>query len=331
MNSGISCSPWSLRRNSVISGLPEPPKFPLNADVKIWAFAFVLLQSVSAWSQDLTELAPIVFLHPAETHFPTDPLQFIKESRFRHHRSGFFDNGDDGYNKVAKKWERSNSHGREFYNIPVAIINSYGLEDGKNRIPWHSYRTSGWTVFLEPRDNPVGDRTPEGNIPVFRHERRVTGIPKVDRVIQYWFFFGYNKAPALLNHQGDWEGVQVAMKGSKPVFYSLSHHGKNTRVAVKDMERVTDAQGRSRVAVYCAKGSHAFYRKAGSHLVFEFRDVKVYDVTGRGLKWDPALKIETLGDQPWKKYAGSWGEVGDPWWGTKTSGPLGPLLKPLEF
>ena len=32
-----------------------------------------------------SRFAPIVLLHPEETHFPMHPLEFISISRFRHH------------------------------------------------------------------------------------------------------------------------------------------------------------------------------------------------------------------------------------------------------
>ncbi|MEM9510484.1 MAG: hypothetical protein AAGA16_22840, partial [Cyanobacteria bacterium P01_E01_bin.35] len=80
-----------------------------------------------------SKFAPIVLLHPEDTHFPMHPLEFISVSRFRHHISW---GQDFGYNKVAQEWIRTNERSPEYYDIPLDVINSFGLHpNGDNRRP----------------------------------------------------------------------------------------------------------------------------------------------------------------------------------------------------
>lgn len=255
--------------------------------------------------------APKVLLHPDERYFPMDPIEFISISRFRHHIGW----GEDfGYNKVSDKWVKTNVKSPEYYDIPSGFINQYSLHpNGDNRRPRDKNRGKKWNVFLQADGFPEGDRDPDGIVPVFLYERNGD-----DGSIfhQYWLFFGYNPSLVVidLSHQGDWEDFVAVTKNDRLTGAFFGAHGKLTYYPRNELEM--DGE---RVKVYCAKGTHALYPRVGS-----FGKFRTDKTASGGYVWDTSLNIEPLSEQPWRDYAGAWGEVGEL---PATTGPLGPWYK----
>ena len=278
----------------------------------------------------VVELAPIVRFHPSEKYFPMDPMEFIRTSRFRHHKSW---QADQGYNKRRKKWVTSNSHHRDYYGVPVSYINQFrAWRNGENRRPRDSNNGSSWNVFLEPKGKPRGLRQPTAKVPVFYSTRsvdtstipapirRMFGIKleKYDK-IQYWWFIGYNDGPGpggVDNHQGDWEHVTAKVVKGKLVDVSFAQHGTRRYVEASKLRWKGN-----RFLVYSALGSHGSYERAGRFsLMLGFKD----ETKNGGSEWDTSQLIKSLSSQPWRDYAGAWGEGGE---FDHTTGPLGPWYK----
>ena len=261
--------------------------------------------------------APKVLLHPQEKYFPMNPIDFIFLSRFRHHIGW---GRDYGYNKVLNEWIKTDEKSPEYYDIPLDIINKFGLnKDNTNRRPRDKNRGKEWNVFLQPDGKPQGDLNPTGNVPCFSFQTDADD----DYVFhQYWFFFGYN--PSLvgidLSHQGDWEDYTAVTKEDEFVGAILNAHGKRTCYKREQLEM--DGE---QVSVYCALGTHALYPKEGSFGKFGTDKTK-----SGGYSWDTAQNVATLSEQPWRDYAGAWGEVGEL---AATTGPLGAWHKliPEDF
>ena len=74
--------------------------------------------------------------------------------------------------------------------------------------------------------------------------------------------------------------------------------------------------------IYCALGTHALFPSPGSFGKFKTDKTKF-----GGYTWDTSKNVEVLFDQPWRDYAGAWGEVGEL---PATTGPLGPYYKLIE-
>jgi hypothetical protein len=251
--------------------------------------------------------SPIFVLDEEEEYFPEDPLDFLRASRFRHHRSG---RSDQGWSKISNSWVTGDSHSPEFYDIPVAKINSFkAWEDGRNRRPRDSKCGESENVFLQPPGRRTGVRSPNGRVPCFYHVIQPMPGQDLFLVVKYWIFHGYSDGLANFNHQGDWESIAVGINANlEPDFVSFAAHGNYTPIP---WNRVLKEEGRP--LSFIERGTHAnFYNGRRGH--------------ANGYRWDVSYTLESLEHQPWRDFAGAWGEVGDP--GTDlTTGPLGPLYK----
>jgi len=277
---------------------------------------------------EVEALAPIVKFHPDEKYFPMDPVEFIRKSRFRHHRGL---QSDQGYHRTKKKWVTSNSKAKSYYDIPIRVINAYRKwSNGENRRPRDPNCGDDWNVFLQPKGRLKGVSRPTGKVPAFffQRHRDTTTIPAKDRrmlnikaekydLVSYWWFNGYNDGPLSQNHQGDWEHVTLKLKKKKLVgVYFFAHGSTEGMVPTSRIKRTG-----GRVVVYCARGSHASYAAPGSYkLILGQKD----EAKNGGYAWDISQNLMSLRTQPWRHYAGAWGEVGD---FEFTTGPLGPWHK----
>jgi hypothetical protein len=277
------------------------------------------LTDPNALNRDLTtaeiaSYAPVVYLAPLESYFPMDPAEFIQRSRFRHHRSW---SSDQGFHRNTFQWVTTDSHASEYYNIPFHVLNAYTLHaNGQNRRPRDSNCGDSYNVFLETDDNEVGVANPDGSVPVFYTYRRTGSWHK----IQYWWFFGYNDTVVPgINHQGDWEHVTLwVYSGAVRSVYFSAHSGGTT------VQAGGFALSGKRPIVFVALGTHAAYWTAGLQSYPIGLGLGFLDLTGYGRRWDTHLNLKPLASQPWKDYAGAWGEVGNI---STTTGPLGPWHK----
>ncbi len=278
--------------------------------------------------QQIRAMAPILKLHPNETCWPMDPIEFIKQSRFRHHQGL---GADQGYNKRVKQWIDGDKDAPEYYDIPVDFINRYTVwKNDENRRPRDCNRGSHWNVFLEPKGKPSGHPDPTGNVPVFYYQCAVdtSKIPKKERDlfgikveqfqrISYWWFMGYNEAPATIDHQGDWEHVTMRFENDKIIGVHFARHEEPVNFLPVDQLRTLG----DKVIVFSAKGTHASYPTPGNRkLILGFED----EVVDGGYAWDTSQNLASLLSQPWRDYAGAWGRVGET---AATTGPLGPWHK----
>jgi hypothetical protein len=256
----------------------------------------------------------VVYLHPAEGYAPMDPVEFIRRSRFRHHRTLNF---DQGFHKYTLEWITTNSHDFAYYNIPTYALNSYTLHpNGQNRRPRDSNSGDSYNVYLETDGNERGVANPNGVVPVFYTYRRDGSWHR----IQYWWFFGFNETPVPgIAHQGDWEHVTANVYNGavRSVFFS-AHHGGTLRQAGGF------TTSGLRPVVWIALGTHAAYWTPGLQTYPIGLGFSFFDGTGTGLRWDTSLRLLPLAAQPWKDYAGAWGAVGN---FETTTGPLGPWHK----
>lgn len=243
---------------------------------------------------EIGQFAPVVRIHPAEEYRPMSPDDFIARSRFRHHRGW---QSDQGFHRTALEWVSTNSHDSVYYAMPAYVLNAYTLHaDGKNRRPRDGNCGDSYNVFLQSAGRLTGPGAPTGVVPAYYHYRRFGDRHEV----QYWWFCGFNDSFASFNHQGDWEHVTVHVVRRQIVGVFFASHEGGEFVRVGAGLRFVG----SRPLVYLAKGSHAAYHTTGTWMAG-------IDVTSDlGPEWDISRTLRPLATQPWKDFAGAWGEVG---------------------
>lgn len=261
---------------------------------------------------DSLDFAPLLWLHPHEDCFPFDPAEFVRQSRLRHHRAW---GGDDGWSKTENRWVRSDARTPEFYDIPLSTVNSFGPHaDGRNRRPRDENAGHDTDVFLQPDGEPLGSPGFNGRVPVFHW------YDAARSQLQFWFFYGYNRgfneAGLRINHQGDWEHVRVHLEGGAVTGLTLSAHGRRARHPAAEFRRVD-----GRFVVYVAKHTHAMYPVPGA---YPHPALAIDQTADGGPAWETWHRCEPLDAQPWRDFAGAWGEVGQI---PATTGPLGPWHK----
>jgi hypothetical protein len=256
----------------------------------------------------------VVKLHPSEPDFPMNPLDFVRLSRFRMFISG---GSDKGYNTNTNQFVTTNIKTPEYYNIPVNIINSYTIDAaGKNCRP-RDANSGTSTYFLEPDDNLTGDFNPNGRVPAFQYALQ-------DGRKQFWVFYGYNYSSAGISfsHQGDWENITLKIIDNSIEGCWLSQHENNPYYS-KDQLQIVESGGIQTLYIYSAMGTHAYYPIVG-----DFGISNTDHAADGGYQWVITDNVLNLDAQPWRNYAGAWGEVGE---SSITTGPLGPWWKKISL
>ncbi len=256
---------------------------------------------------EIRSFAPVVRIHPSEAYRPMSPDEFIAKSRFRHHRGW---QSDQCFHRLNQTWVTTNSHDAVYYGIPTNVLAAYTLHSGgKNRRPRDSNCGDSYNVFLQSAGRLTGPTAPNGVVPAYYHYRRFGRTHQ----IQFWWFNGFNDSLGTFNHQGDWEHVTVHVEREAIIGVFFAGHEDGYFASRSHLSFAGN-----RPVVYMAKGSHASYHKTGSWM-------GGIDVTSDGgPAWDTSLLLRPLATQPWRDYAGAWGEVGTI---STTTGPLGPWHK----
>jgi hypothetical protein len=128
-------------------------------------------------------------------------------------------------------------------------------------------------------------------------------------VIQYWFFYAYNDFATshggVNDHEGDWEGIQVFLKGDEPAWAVYSAHGGHGEKARQAWQpQAIELEGTHPV-VYVAAGSHANYYTPELDSVEEaFAPGDIVVGGSGGVPWGDPQPL----DKPWfTQFAGRWG------------------------
>jgi hypothetical protein len=146
-----------------------------------------------------------------------------------------------------------------------------------------------------------------------------------DQWLQYWFFYFYNDYNLIGSflgaglHEGDWEMIQVRLRGGAPdLAVYCQHKGATSR----DWRQVDRLPGTSRPIVYVARGSHASYFEPGTHWTGHWFD------HADGKRRSPELTLETVDDRDaawrWIQWPGHWGDTKSPGGPLDSDSPVGP-------
>ena len=216
----------------------------------------------------------------------------------------------------------------------------YGLVDGAVRA-----EAPGW--FEADRIDGFPSRLagdPVGEAPAYVH---VYPLGAGEAVVEYWLFYGYDRADAAVlgvgvslgDHRGDWEHTAFRVQLDPPRLLEGFYYGHalGLQVAGDDLERV---EGEHPV-VYVSQGKHASYPAACvvPSVPLPTWLVQHLDVAnGRGPVWDawrgPLVDLGERGRpspaaRDWLGYAGRWGPDGLALFGLEVgASPTGPTAKP---
>ena len=262
------------------------------------------------------ENAPILVLPEGQYNLPTDPGDYIANSRLREDVS-FWKDKEFGNNTDDKT-------NNDFSPTDVGNMNN---ED----------------AFLD-LDNDARGTLGSEDAPIFyQFEEGKDGKPPT---MTYHFFYPYNDAPSTLgvdfNHEGDWERVTYELDPEtlKPVNALLSAHEGGEKIAFDELEKdwIT-----GRPMVFPANGSHANYADPGTYaLPAGAKDNTVSDKNNDGvinendgvIFFDTQRGLREVTSQSWYPNNDSkgvhWGEIGEIKYST---GPYGPSTQkgPVEI
>lgn len=282
-------------------------------------------QPLSRADQLAQQHAPVLVLPGGDYDLPGDPQEFIDNSRLRTDLGGGRSDTEQG----------NNINGDPADEFTAADV---GNSDGNGQ-------------FLDLADNRrnIGSE----DAPIFYQ----FDDPDNPTRITYFFHYPYNDGPGPQNHEGDWEGITLALDPEtgepKAAFYS-AHSNKHTDpVHFDDLEMYRDPDTQElteKPLVYVASGSHASYPTPGNHqsdapdarwfagpILGDVINTQTLDdrtpnsVEEAAYIFDAGKNLHDIQEQDFRPGSGEgvhWGEPGNadgvPVWGNASSGPLGP-------
>ncbi|MEP7021594.1 MAG: Vps62-related protein [Pseudonocardiales bacterium] len=249
----------------------------------------------------IMQYAPSVYLYSTDIYRPAIAKDFVARSNLRWaHDQSCADHqlasrgnvdiaklGNGGYrHQTANSWPVC-AHNDQWYTTTAYTRPRSGVVSGE-----------GFFLDLDNAARRGVGRT----APVFYEYQ-------AHQFVTYWFFYAFNDAiTTVADHEGDWERVTVrldAYNHATQVAYFI-HSGYCT------LPWSGVASVNSHPVAYSALGTHASYPTGGGHDL---------DRTDQGPSWSTWNNLLNVRDQPWYRYGGAWGEVGET---SESTGPVGP-------
>lgn len=262
-------------------------------------------------------VAPLVWLHPEETAFPSDTEFVVSNSTLR------FDHGDLCVNTpdpVAAQIDEAKLADDTAYQVKAGIC---GQEQN-------------WPTFQTTKSSDLGKENGKGFYLDISDDKQVRAgkVPDDKKQVRapvywdyydpddsdrdaylFWFFYPYDDYTA--DHESDWEHVAVQVEGDKPVGMTFFRHELPPCFVSWDYLEMSNGQP----VVYSAKGAHGSYPRAGDYPRHNFKDQWGTDHTQQGFQWNTAADPRNVVEQPWYGYRGLWGQIGRASFTTGKAGP----------
>lgn len=242
----------------------------------------------------LLQYSPVLYLHPDESYSLKDISSMLGESDLKH----------DGIIDDSKPVDASSLEGK--------------TED--HYLDMQNAACGG---------PPTSSRFDDYNLAVYGriyHE-------EIDyTVLQYWFFYPYNKW--LNRHEGDWEMIQVMLdrKTKQPLKVIYAQHDGKTPFDWDDVNKTNETHSQ----VYVAEGSHASYKDTDAG---GLEPLEQLSSGGPVLSVGSNYTLEEITDaNVWIDFEGTWGEHYSGWFiggpvfvGPCGSGPESPEKRPTQW
>jgi hypothetical protein len=282
--------------------------------------------------QEIAErFAPIMNLHPDEKYLPMDAEGFVRSSRLWRAREN---RAVSAFDVEATVWVPDPGKDRLF-GVPLELLSRWDALQGPDDASWsrrpHDRRPAadGEQFALEhPAERPTSSFDPDRPPPCYYYVQPW----KNSTLVSYWFFYGCSLFLGSIAHQGDWEHASLVIRDGAVVSGLFAVHEGKYFVEAEDLHWRD-----GRLQIYSAKGRHGTWWKEGDHMVgltflqdqdtiANLPEAVLQDETAAGTAWDLRLDLRPLAEQPWRRFGGAWGRVGD---APHSTGPLGPWFKRL--
>jgi hypothetical protein len=199
--------------------------------------------------------APVVRLAPGELHQPMAAVDFVAGARLRWSHDGCPDHllADRGTVDPSRLGSGDYRH-----RTATALCRHSGPDHASNQRvrPYDLFPDSNEGMYLDLADDLRSGRGPTA--PVY-----VDHLPGDH--LTYWFFYGYNDAPAafsvldLFDHEGDWERISIRLDDDdSPVAVAYFQHNG---YCVLPWDRVP--RSGTHPVVYSARGTPRLLRRRG--------------------------------------------------------------------
>jgi hypothetical protein len=284
--------------------------------------------------------APRVWLHHDERFGPLDPGAFVRGSRLAWHtRRRDTQLAGRGQVAPARLGRRCDAAAGGCYTFAGFLSRELTRPFHEDRFrPPDLNPRRGFALDLDKRLRR-GQSRRDPDVPVFFELRRTPD----ELLLAYWFSYGYStphvggsgKAARVLrdqlSHEGDWEGIDVALSpdGGTPLAVYFYGHGTPVRRRWDEVCKAgPDPADCSRdeaghPVVYSALDSHASYADRGTTKVCGEVGCSS-DIRTRGFRWDTWARpdrVRPVRGEPWFGFGGAWGAAGPI---RDRTGPLGP-------
>ena len=257
--------------------------------------------------------APVLYLHPEEDYYPVSIYSMLNESNL-------------------ESWDETTKQGAPIpANPTLENLSVYNATSIYLDIPQSEpcfLRTGVPWGFL-PADPPEPSSFEGYNLTVYGRQVEKTYHGTGYIVLQYWFFYPYNKWYNC--HEGDWERIQIICDKATetPEKVTFGHHDGGDTYDWGDAEVSLVAE--THPVVFVGLGSHSAWATKGVHWILPLSSDYLADYTSQsgtalfpeymdgsgveGVDKQPYVLEDISAEPPWVKWQGRWGQF--------VPGPLG--------
>ena len=254
----------------------------------------------------LGKYAPVLYLHPEEDYYPVSIYSMLNESNLM-------------------LWDETTAQGVLTPAKPtlenLSVYNSTSIYLDLPRSEPCSLRIDVPVGSL-PADLPEPYKFGRYNLTIYGRQVEKTYNGTVYIVLQYWFFYPYNKWYNC--HEGDWERIQIIYDKATetPQKVTFGHHDGGDTYNWGDVGVSLVAE--THPVVFVGLGSHSSWATKGVHGILPLSSEYLADYTSQ---WGTALfpedidssvvegvdkqpyMLEDISDEPsWVKWQGRWGQ-----------------------